>query len=130
MLRTTLAVLAGVVAFVVLVSLMDMFSLVFHPLPPGADQHDPVAMTAHVATAPVVSMLIVVLGWLLGTFLGSLVICLIDKQRPMVGVAILAALAEAAVIMNSMMLPHPLWMTVSGIVLIPVLAYFARRITF
>jgi hypothetical protein len=130
MVRRIAAVLVGILVFVACVSMMDMLSLVFHPIPAGMDQNDPLAMSAHIEAAPLSAMVTVVLGWLVGTFLGSLVICLIDKQRPMIGVAILAALAEAGVLMNAMMLPHPLWMTASGIVLIPLAAYISPGVIF
>lgn len=130
MVRRIAAVLVGILVFVACVSMMDMLSHEVHPLPAGANPHDPLTLAAHVEAAPFPAMAIVVLGWLVGTFLGSLVICLIDKQRPMIGVAILAALAEAGVLMNAMMLPHPLWMTASGIVLIPLAAYISPGVIF
>jgi dipeptide/tripeptide permease len=94
------------------------------------DPNNPADMAAHVEFAPFSAMAAVVSGWLLGVFIGSLVICLIDKQRPMVSVSILAAFAEAGVIFNAMFLPHPLWMTATGIVLIPLVAYISPGVIF
>jgi hypothetical protein len=126
MIKTTLAVLAGAVAFIVLVTLMDGLAQGLHTFPDeGGNFDDPAVWAAHIAATPVWIMLIVVAGQVFGTFVGAFTASRIDRSRGLLVVSIVAALAEAGTISNAVMLPHPLWMTLTSVLLIPVAAYVA-----
>lgn len=125
MLRTILAVVAGVVAAVLTIMLCEYASHALHPLPAGVSMGDATAMAAHMAGAPVAMLVLVLLGWTLGAFDGALVAALIAPARARAVALVVGAVVVAAVIANAMLLPHPTWMTALGVVLPLAAAYAA-----
>lgn len=125
MLRVILAVIAGIACAMVTITVIEMVARPLHPMPPGVTMADTTAMAAHVASAPVALMVVVLFGWILGAFDGALVAALIARKRPRVAAMIVGAVVVAAVIANAVLLPHPVWMTVLGVTLPLAAAYGA-----
>lgn len=126
MVRTILGILAGLVVAWLTMSVCEFASLFLHRPPPGLDLRDPQALAAHIAAAPLSAMLVVLAGWALAAFLGGWVAARIARHRRVAAILI-GALVLAGVIANSTMIPHPLWMTIAGLVLPLPLAWLAAR---
>jgi hypothetical protein len=127
--RTIAAAVVGVVAAWVTIMLAEFASAPLHPAPAGFDLRDPAAVAAFVATLPVAALLLVLAGWVVGALVGGHVAARIGRTaRPawVVGLVIVAG-----VIANAVMIPHPLWLTIAGVLLpLPAAllgARFARR---
>ena len=115
MLRSILAVLAGLVVAWITVSLFEFASMHTFPPPPGVDVRDPQQLAALVSQMPVGALGLVLAGWVVGALDGGLVAALISKRRmPAVVVGALVALGALAMVM---MVPHPLWMSIAGVFL-------------
>ena len=115
MLRSILAVLAGLVVAWITVSLFEFASMHTFPPPPGVDVRDPQQLAALVSQMPVGALGLVLAGWVVGALDGGLVAMLIAKRRvPAVVVGALVALGALAMVM---MVPHPLWMSIAGVFL-------------
>jgi hypothetical protein len=115
MLRSILAVLAGLVVAWITVSLFEFASMHTFPPPPGVDVRDPQQVAALVSRMPAGALALVLAGWVVGAFDGGLVAALIAKRRvPAVVVGALVALGALAMVM---MVPHPLWMSIAGVFL-------------
>jgi len=114
--RTILGVLAGLVVAWLVMSLCEFGSLALHRPPPGLDLRDPEALALHIASAPLSAMLLVLAGWVLGAFLGGWVAARIARHR-LAAALVIGALVVLGVIANNLMIPHPLWMTITGIAL-------------
>jgi hypothetical protein len=115
MLRSILAVLAGLVVAWITVSLFEFASMHTFPPPPGVDVRDPQQVAALVSRMPAGALALVLAGWVVGAFDGGLVAALIAKRRvPAVVVGALVALSALAMVM---MVPHPLWMSIAGVFL-------------
>jgi hypothetical protein len=71
-------------------------------------------------------MLLVVIGWSLAAFLGGSVAARIARHRRTAALVV-AAFVVLGVIANNMMIPHPLWMTIAGVLLPVPLAWLAAR---
>lgn len=125
--RTILGILAGLVVAWVTMSLSEFLSVVLHRPPAGADLRDPQVLAAHIAAAPMSAMLVVVAGWTLGAFLGAWIAARIARHRLAAGL-IVGALVVVGVIANSMLIPHPMWMTMAGLALPIPAAWLATRI--
>jgi hypothetical protein len=98
----------------------------FYPLPPGVDLRDEKAMAIYAESVPVQAMMLVLLGWALGTFAGAWVaarIAIMAKVAYLVGGIFLAA-----AVANMLLVPHPKWMLISALVVIPICAYFGGRL--
>ncbi|QNP40026.1 hypothetical protein [Lysobacter solisilvae (ex Woo and Kim 2020)] len=125
--RTIVGIVVGLVVAWLAMSACEFASLFLHRPPAGMDLRDPQALAAHIAAAPTSAMLVVVVGWMLAALLGGWVAARIARHRR-VAALVIGALVVLGVIANSMIIPHPLWMTIAGLVLPLPLAWFAARL--
>jgi len=114
--RTILGILAGLVAAWVTMSLCEFASIALHRPPAGADLRDPQALAAHIAAAPMSAMLVVLVGWTLGAFIGGWIAARIARH-PVAAALVIGILMVLGVVANSMLIPHPRWMTIAGVLL-------------
>ena len=115
MLRCILAVLAGLVAAWLTVTLFEFASMHTFPPPPGIDVHDPAQLAQLIAGMPVPALGLVLAGWVIGALDGGLVARLIAKRRwPAIVVGVVVALGALLMVTT---VPHPLWMAVAGVAL-------------
>ncbi len=115
MLRSILAVLAGLVAAWLTIMLFEFASMRAFPPPPGIDVHDPVQLTQLITQMPVAALGLVLAGWVVGALDGGIVARLIARRRVPV-IIVGAAVALGALLMVTMV-PHPMWMTIAGVLL-------------
>ena len=115
MLRSILAVLAGLVVAWITISLFEFASMHAFPPPPGVDVRDPQQLAALVSQMPVAALALVLAGWVVGAMDGGLVSTLIAKRRvPAIVVGVLVMLGA---FLMMVMVPHPLWMAIAGVLL-------------
>ena len=126
--RTILAVLAGLVVAWITITLCEFGGVALHPPPPGTNLADPQALAAFIGAAPPSAMLLVLLGWVAGAFDGGLVAALISRRHKNGAALTIGALVLLGVIANNLMIPHPLWMTVAGVLLPVPAAWLAARL--
>jgi uncharacterized membrane protein YeaQ/YmgE (transglycosylase-associated protein family) len=126
MLRLILGVVAGAVAGMLTISAIEALGHVIWPPPAGLDMNDMDAFRAAVATMPVGALAAVVAAWTIGAFVGALVANLIAR-RALAG-WIVTALVIAAIVANATMIPGPLWMPISGILLALFAGWLASRV--
>ena len=113
--RTIAGVVVGVVVAWLTIMLAEFASAPLHPMPAGLDMRDPESVAAFVATLPASALLLVLSGWVLGGLVGGYVAAGIShKPRPALTVGIVIVIG---VIANAVMIPHPMWMTVAGVLL-------------
>jgi len=115
MLRSILAVLAGLVVAMITVWLFEFASMHAFPPPPGVDVRDPQQLAALVSQMPPGALGLVLAGWVVGALDGGLVANLISKRRvPVVVVGVLVMLGAFLMVA---MVPHPMWMSIAGVLL-------------
>jgi hypothetical protein len=113
--RTIAGVVVGVVVAWLAIMLAEFASAPLHPMPAGLDMRDPESVAAFVATLPASALLLVLSGWVLGGLVGGYVAASISrKPRAALTVGIVIVLG---VIANAVMIPHPMWMTIAGVLL-------------
>ncbi|MEX2181540.1 MAG: hypothetical protein WD771_05820 [Gemmatimonadaceae bacterium] len=126
-LRVVLAVLAGVLFGGLVVAGVEAANGLIHAMPEGLDRSDPGAMRAFVAGLPALAFVLLLVGWLLGTFLGGALAVRMAGQRPALVAGIVGGVILAATVMNLVMLPHPIWVVIGAVVGIPAAAWLAGR---
>lgn len=115
MLRSILAVLAGVVVAWITVSLFEFASMHAFPPPPDIDVRDPQQLAALISQMPMGALVLVLAGWVVGALDGGLVAAWISKRRvPAIVVGVLVMLGALLMVT---MAPHPLWMSIAGVLL-------------
>lgn len=121
--RSVLAVVAGAFVAGLLIAGVESVSSMVYPLPPGLDLHDSEALRQHVEQLPLGAFLFVLAAWAIGTFAGSWVAArLAGRGKVGHGLAV-GAIFLLAGLANLLMLPHPLWMWVGGILAFVVSSY-------
>ena len=124
--RTIAGVVVGVVVAWLTIMLAEFASAPLHPVPAGLDMRDPESVAAFVATLPVSALLLVLAGWVLGGLVGGYVAASISrKPRAALTVGIVIVLG---VIANAVMIPHPMWMTIAGVLLPVPAAWFGAKL--
>lgn len=117
MLRAAAATLAGIVAAVALVAVVEAVGHVVFPPPAEIDLDDPAAVAGIIAELPAGALFFVVLGWACGAFGGGYVATKVARGTTRVPAVLVALLLLAATGWTLHAIPHPLWMAVAGIVI-------------
>ncbi len=123
--RRILGIVAGIVAALLAITIVELSGHQLYPTPPGADMSDPAVVTNYISTAPTGALVVVALGWFLGAMVGGWVALWITRWSP--AGWIIAALIAAAGIYNATQIPAPLWMQLAT-VLAPALGGLAAHL--
>lgn len=115
--RTLLGVLAGLATMFVVIMLVELLGAQVFPPPDGVDMRDPQVLASAMAQMPLGALAMVVLAWVLGAFAGGWVAARVSVAHPRAAAAIVALAVVAGVVLMVLSFPHPLWMTVLGLVL-------------
>ena len=117
MLRTLFAIILGVIAMMVTVYGVEAIGHMLYPPPPGLDPNDLDQLDSIVAAAPVGAMAMLVVGWCLGTIIGSGIAARIARH-PRVAACFVALVVITGVVGMAFLLPsHPSWVAALGILL-------------
>ena len=115
--KNILAVIAGLIISVIIFSLFEFLSTMFNPLPTEIELSDKVAMKEYISTLPISSMIIILAGYALGSFLTGVVIGKISKS-PLKKLPLIAgSILTIAAIINLVTIPAPVWFMIINILL-------------
>ena len=128
MLRKVLGALAGIATAVLTVMLMQWLSHIIYPLPDGLEVTNSGAMSAHIAAAPVAALLLVLAGYLIATFDGTFVACLIGRAPPYIYALLIGVLMLAGTASDLIMIPHPTWFSIAAVAGIIASAWLAMKV--
>ncbi len=113
MLRTILGIIAGAVAAVVLLMVLEMAGHAAMPPPAGLDPSDPEDLKQMAASASLAAKAWVVFGWFAAVVAGGWVARRLSRKNwagwVIAGLIVLGGIA------NIMMIPHPLWMQIAAV---------------
>ena len=114
MLRSVLAVVAGIVVGAFAVFALESVGHVVFPSSIAIDKSDPAQMRRLVEATPLGAKLFVVAGWFLGALSGGVAsLALARRWAPVAWVVAASFLGLAA--MNFFAIPHPLWMQIGAV---------------
>lgn len=113
MIRTISGALLGALIAFATVFAIEWLSHQIFPPPPGMDPADPDSIARAIPAIRLPAKLLVTLAWLIGTVAGGIAAVRISAKHwaawIVAGVVLLATIANLA------MIPHPLWMAITGI---------------
>ena len=132
LLRSILAVVAGLIVSMIVTFAIQQISHRMYPLPEGTDMNDMEALSKLLSTMPIGAHLIVLLSWELGAFLGSGVAALIAGRAHCTHAGIIGTFVLVGTIANLFILRgHPDWMIVLGLLLpLPVSLLAGKLVSF
>jgi hypothetical protein len=115
MVRKILAVLAGVVAAMVVILLMETIGHQLYPTATTVDWKNTVAVRAYMDAMPLWSYLWIWLGWVVGSAVAGFVAYKIVQAHGIVLPLVIGGLLTASAVMNFVSIPHPVWFVVLGV---------------
>jgi hypothetical protein len=127
MVRKLAGAIAGIATAVITVMIMEWLSNELYPLPAGLDISDSEVLATHIAGAPFSALLLVLAGYILATFDGILVACLVGRARPSAYALLIGLLMLAATTSNLIMIPHPTWFSAAAVIGIIASAWIAAQ---
>ncbi len=120
MLRSVLAVLAGLVLGMFTIMAVESVIPLVYPMPRAIDPADTDAMRTTLANMPVGAFVILMAGWALGALSGGLLAARLATtwfyKAPLAHALAVGLVQTAGAIANFTMLPHPTWVLVAGLV--------------
>ena len=119
-------VLGMVTAMVVIMGIESLGHMVFPP-PEGLNAQDSEQIIAYLEVIPPGALLFVIAAWCIGAFLGGLVAARICG-RPYLYAGIICGVILLGTILNLVTLPHPLWFSITAVILIPLMAWPAAKL--
>jgi hypothetical protein len=114
-LRYVGAVIAGLIVAFALVAGAEGIVHVLYPPPPRTNMEDFEQVKRFIATLPLPAYLLVLTGWLIGTFVATWLAAKIARN-PIAGY-IVGALLLAAGIFNAIKIPQPVWFSIVSFVI-------------
>jgi hypothetical protein len=130
MLRAILSIVGGVIAAFVIVMLGDMLSQAVAASSAGAppaDMTDRTAIEAYMAGLPVTVFVIMLAGWTLAAFAAAYLAARFGRRGAWPG-WVAVGLFFCATTANLLLIPHPMWMTAAGIVLVIAAGWAGARL--
>ncbi len=128
MLRNVLAVLAAFFVGGLCVFAVEMMGHQVYRLPEGVDPNDMKQIAEYIKTAPLGSILFVLLAQSTGSFVGGVVTGLISRVNKTTTAIFYGVLGLIMAGLNLALIPHPLWFVVLSILLPIPLAVLGSRL--
>lgn len=128
MIKKIAAAVIGIIVAGGIVFAVESLGHTVYPLPPDLDMSDPVQFGNYVESLPIGAFIFVAGAWVLATLGGGLLACFIAGEKPRVYTAIVGGFVLAATVANLIMIPHPLWFSISSLIAIAAMTYVTGSI--
>jgi len=117
MIRKVLAVIAGLVVASIAIMIAEMIGHRIYPIPQGFNKDDMNVMREFMAGLPAGAFLIVAAGWAIGSFLAGFAAKTISRSNGFLIPLIIGGLLTVGAIANFVMMPHPTWFVILGLLI-------------
>ena len=125
--RNVIAGIAGVLIAGTLVFLVEMAGHAVYPLPANLDFSDKEAAGAYISALPLGALLFVSGAWFVAALGGTFAACKIGRAKPEIYALVVGGLMVAGTIANLVMIPHPLWFSITGLLGIVIAAWLGMK---
>lgn len=117
--RSILAIVIGLISAMATIAMIDWINhAIFRPpLPEGFNPYDREAAKNVMDNMPLGALLMLPIAWVVGAFVGGGLAALIAGRGRCWHAGIIGALVLAATIANFVLIPHPNWIIVAGLLL-------------
>ena len=123
MVRKIAAAVLGIVVAGLIVAAFEALGHAVYPIPPDIDLEDPVRFGNYVQSLPIGAFLFLAGAWTSGTLGGGLLACFIAREKPFVYSGIVGGFILVATVANLIVIPHPIWFSISALIAIAVVTY-------
>ena len=127
MVRYVGGILLGIVITVALVFAIEWVVGLIIPTPADFNMRDPEQVGARVASMPPWVMLLVLVGWVLGTGAGSWVAVRIARTRRLWPGLVVGTIIFLSTLYNIMTISHPIWFVAVSLIAIPIVSWLGAK---
>ncbi len=120
--------MAGVVVAAAVMMAFEFTNSLLHPFPPGLDVFDADQVRAFAASMPLSALVLVALGWTIGSFAGGFVTTRIAHATTARLAAVTGAALTAGGVLNAWMIQNPWWFHFGGLPVFLIFAYLGFRV--
>ncbi len=128
MLRKIAAVVLGILVAATIVAAVEAIGHTVYPVPGDLDINDTDRFKSYVASLPIGAFLFVLAAWTLATLGGGLLASFIARDNPFLYTTIVGSFVLVATVANLIMIPHPLWFSITAVISIAIMTYVAGTI--
>jgi hypothetical protein len=128
MLRSLLAIVAGLITAMLVIFGVEAAGMLLFPPPVGMRLETEADLARLVAMSSPAAKAWLVFGWALGSFVGAWVAARISVRHRRIAALAVALFIVAGTVMNAMVIAHPMWMNLLGLLLPVPLALLAARL--
>ncbi len=121
--KLVLAVFVGVFVGSLVVWATQMIENYMYPAPPNFNVEDKEALAQLIANAPIGAKLMIIFGYIAGSFVGGLLTQLIAQSRNLIPSICAGVVLLIAGIITLINIPHPTWMVVVNLLVFIPFAY-------
>ena len=112
------AIGAGILVAFTFVAFIEYIGHLVYPVPDDLDLQNQDAFKKFVADLPLGALLFVIAAWVIGAVGGSIVAGVIAGQPTMIYTVVVTGIVLLASIINMVAIPHPIWFSVTAVVLL------------
>ncbi len=123
MVRKIAAAVLGIIVAGLIVAAIEALGHAVYPIPSDVDFNDPVQFGNYVLSLPIGAFLFLAGAWTSGTLGGGLLACFIARERSFVYSGIVGGFVLVATVANLIMIPHPMWFSISALIAIAIVTY-------
>ena len=127
-LRSIGSVLLGFVVGTAVMLCVETLDHKIYPLPAGVDPRVPGALSAAMKIAPLGALLMVLVGWILGTLVGAWITARVAPPSKFQHGMIPGIFFLGAGIANNLSIPPPLWFWICGLAVFLPSAYIGTKL--
>ena len=128
--KRILPVLAGLVTGWLVIFLLESVNHIFYPPPADIDHTDKEVLTAFMETLPTMAFIMLLLSWMIGTFIAGIVGARLNQAAWKNSSIIIGVILALGSIINMTMIPHPTWLIIiASVGYVPTAYAGARLIT-
>ena len=126
--RDIVAGVLGVLIAIGLVWIVDVMGHAVYPPPANLDFSDEEAVRAYIAALPLGAFLFVGGAWFIAALGGTFAACKIGRAKPKTYALVVGGFILIATVANLLMIPHPLWLSITGIAGIVIAAWLGQKL--
>jgi hypothetical protein len=125
---SVIPVWVGALVAGLLIWAMEVLGSLIYPPPPGMNPDDPASVKTAMANLPAGALLLVLLGWIVGTFAGAWITALRADRAPIGHGLVLGGLFLVGAVVNMLMIPHPVWFWILGVAIFLPSAFLGAKL--
>lgn len=126
--RTLLAIIVGFVAAFAVMMAFEFANSRLFPFPQGMATSDLAQVRAFAASLPASAFILLVAGWITGSFVGGWVSARIAKTSPGIATIAVGVLLTLGATFNAWLIQNPWWLHFGGLPLFGLLVYGGYRV--